>query len=164
MTFIFLKIYNFNPNLSNHSNNCCICPLVGVRNDNSLQYSCLENPMDGGAWQATVHGVPKCQTQLKQFNTHIYKSTCINKLTGVYLNVSIIRFIFSLKHAYINPMYLLQFNKMQQQPSTCQCLASMASSLNFCLIHFSSQNQRNKACISLVLLSDNYYLCSALLQ
>ena len=26
-------------------------------NDNPLQYSCLENPMDRGAWQATVHGV-----------------------------------------------------------------------------------------------------------
>ena len=26
------------------------------------QYSCLENPMDGGAWQATVHGVPKSGT------------------------------------------------------------------------------------------------------
>ena len=31
-----------------------------------LQYSCLENPMDRGAWQATVHGVTKSQTQLKQ--------------------------------------------------------------------------------------------------
>ena len=34
-------------------------------NDNPLQYSCLENPMDRGAWQATVHGVAKSQTQLK---------------------------------------------------------------------------------------------------
>ena len=33
-------------------------------NDNPLQYSCLENPMDRGAWQATVHGVAKSQTQL----------------------------------------------------------------------------------------------------
>ena len=29
----------------------------GEENGNSLQYSCLENPMDGGAWWATVHGV-----------------------------------------------------------------------------------------------------------
>ena len=34
----------------------------GKGNGNPLQYSCLENPMDGGAWQATVHGVPKSQT------------------------------------------------------------------------------------------------------
>ena len=32
-----------------------------------LQYSCLENPMDGGAWQATVNGVAKSQTQLSDF-------------------------------------------------------------------------------------------------
>ena len=36
----------------------------GVGNGNSLQYSCLENSMYGGAWQATVHGVTKSQTQL----------------------------------------------------------------------------------------------------
>ena len=34
----------------------------GEGNDNQLQYSCLENSMDRGAWQATVHGVPKSQT------------------------------------------------------------------------------------------------------
>ena len=32
---------------------------------NPLQYSCLENPMERGGWQATVHGVVKSQTQLK---------------------------------------------------------------------------------------------------
>ena len=31
----------------------------GEGNDNPLQYSCLENPMDRGAWQATVHGVAR---------------------------------------------------------------------------------------------------------
>ena len=37
---------------------------------NPLQYSCLENPMDRGAWQGTVHGVAKSQTLLKQLSTH----------------------------------------------------------------------------------------------
>ena len=32
-----------------------------------LQYSCLENPMDGGAWWAVVHGVAKSQTRLSDF-------------------------------------------------------------------------------------------------
>ena len=36
----------------------------GEGNGNPLQYSCLENPMDGGAWRATVHGVAKSQTRL----------------------------------------------------------------------------------------------------
>ena len=34
----------------------------GEGNGNPLQYSCLENPMDRGAWQAIVHGVAKSQT------------------------------------------------------------------------------------------------------
>ena len=34
----------------------------GGGNGNLLQYTCLENPMDGGAWQATVHRVIKSQT------------------------------------------------------------------------------------------------------
>ena len=34
----------------------------GEGNGNSLQYSCLENPMDRGDWQATIHGVAKSQT------------------------------------------------------------------------------------------------------
>ena len=37
---------------------------LGEGNGNPFQYSCLENPMDGGAWWATVHGVTKSQTQL----------------------------------------------------------------------------------------------------
>ena len=39
-------------------------------NGNPLQYSCLENAMDRGAWWATAHRVPKSQTQLKQCGTH----------------------------------------------------------------------------------------------
>ena len=40
---------------------------LGEGNGNPLQYSCLENPMDGGAWWATVHGVTKCQTRLSKW-------------------------------------------------------------------------------------------------
>ena len=36
----------------------------GEGHGNPLQYSCLENPMDRGAWQATVHGVTKSWTRL----------------------------------------------------------------------------------------------------
>ena len=39
----------------------------GEGNGNPLQYSCLENPMDGGAWWAIVHGVTKSQTGLSNF-------------------------------------------------------------------------------------------------
>ena len=36
----------------------------GEGNGNLLQYSCLEDPLDRGAWRVTIHGVPKSQTQL----------------------------------------------------------------------------------------------------
>ena len=39
----------------------------GEGNGNPLQYSCLENPMDGGAWWAAVHGVTKSRTRLSDF-------------------------------------------------------------------------------------------------
>ena len=42
----------------------------GAGNDNPLQYSCLENPMDRGTLWDTVHGVTKSWTQLKQLSTH----------------------------------------------------------------------------------------------
>ena len=44
---------------------------AGGGRNNPLQYSCLENPMDGGAWLATVHGVAKSQTGLSHFHFHL---------------------------------------------------------------------------------------------
>ena len=51
----------------------------GGGHDNPLQYSCLENSMDRGAWQATVHRVAKSQTWLKQLSmhTHTFSLDCI---------------------------------------------------------------------------------------
>ena len=48
-------------------------------NGNALQYFCLENSIDKGAWQATVHGVAKSQTRLEQLTQGI-----INNITGGY--------------------------------------------------------------------------------
>ena len=41
--------------------------IYGEGNGTPLQYSCLENPMDGGSWQAAVQGVAKSQTRLSNF-------------------------------------------------------------------------------------------------
>ena len=41
--------------------------VVGEGNGTPLQYSYLENPMDGGDWKAAVHGVAKSQTRLSDF-------------------------------------------------------------------------------------------------
>ena len=45
----------------------CLRGPEGEGNGNPLQYSCLENPMDGGAWGPAVHGVAKSRTQLSDF-------------------------------------------------------------------------------------------------
>ena len=44
----------------------------GEGNGNPLQYSCLENPMDRGAWQATVHVVAKRQTRPSDKHFHFF--------------------------------------------------------------------------------------------
>ena len=44
----------------------------GGRHSNPLQYSCLENPMDRGAWRATDHGVAKSGTRLMPLGVHVY--------------------------------------------------------------------------------------------
>ena len=48
----------------------------GEGNGNPLQYSCLENPMDGGAWCATVHGVAKSRTRLSDFTHFAHSNQC----------------------------------------------------------------------------------------
>ena len=51
----------------------------GVGNGNPLQYSCLENLMDSGAWQATAHGVAKSWTQIKQLNNENEKLGAVSR-------------------------------------------------------------------------------------
>ena len=48
---------------------------LGGGHDNLLQYSYLENTMDGGTWQATVHRNAKSWTQLKRLSMHAYQLT-----------------------------------------------------------------------------------------
>ena len=60
LSLFFLLIYTMSPlGVPDH--------LPGEGNGTPLQHSCLENPMDGGAWWAAVHGVAKSQTQLSDF-------------------------------------------------------------------------------------------------
>ena len=51
----------------------------GEGNGNPLQYYCLENPMDRGAWQATVYGVAKSQTRVSNFTFTFYKEVLFMK-------------------------------------------------------------------------------------
>ena len=64
------------------------CPLIWVYlnvlsregDGTPLQYSCLENPMDGGAWRAAVHGVAKSRTRLSDFT--FFSLSCTGKGNG----------------------------------------------------------------------------------
>ena len=53
----------------------------GEGNGNPFQYSCLENPMERGAWETIIHGVTKSWTELKQLSMHtrlyIYMCVCV---------------------------------------------------------------------------------------
>ena len=51
----------------NHQRKPSVDRECGEGNGNPLQYSCLENPMDRGAWWAAVHGVARSRTQLSDF-------------------------------------------------------------------------------------------------
>ena len=62
----------------------------GEGNGTSLQYSCLENPMDGGAWWATIHGVPKSQTQLSDF-TFTFQFHALEKEMATHSSVLALR-------------------------------------------------------------------------
>ena len=66
LTHTFRQLYTFNICLH------IFTYFIGEGNGNPLQSSCLENPMDRGAWQATVLGVAKSWTLLSDFTFHIF--------------------------------------------------------------------------------------------
>ena len=67
----------------------------GEGNGNPLQYSCLENPMEGGAWQATVHGVAKSQTGLSNFTFTFQDDR--NQVSKSILS----KFIVAIQHTFV---------------------------------------------------------------
>ena len=69
---------------------------LGGGHGNPLQYSCLENPMDRGAWWATVHRVAKSQTQLKRLNTQAYSNADLDNLVWyVPLSLQLLFLVFN---------------------------------------------------------------------
>ena len=72
--------------------------MLGEGNGNPLQYSCLENPMDGGAWWAAVHGVEKSRTRLKRLSSSS-SSNVLCELKSC-LHISQALYHFSLKNFF----------------------------------------------------------------
>ena len=54
----------------------------GEGNGTPLQYSCLENPMDGGPWWAAVNGVARSRTRLSDFTFFHFSLSCIGEGNG----------------------------------------------------------------------------------
>ena len=84
---------------------------------NPLQYSCLEKPMDGGAWRAAVYGVTKSQTGMKQLSTRTRvpdtpstacvcqegHKLCVNLIAGIHiLFLSFLR--LTIRSKLLNPL------------------------------------------------------------
>ena len=63
--------------------------VLGEGNGTPLQYSCLENPMDGGAWKAAVHGVAEGRIGLGDFTFRVQTGYChLSKRTQIALHNS----------------------------------------------------------------------------
>ena len=77
----------------------------GEGNGTPLQYSCLENPMDGGAWRAVVHGVSKCRTRLSDF-TSLYYQKELQLKKEIVLNTFKKYFIFCLLYNILSTFYV----------------------------------------------------------
>ena len=73
----------------------------GEGNGNPLQYSCLENPMDGGAWLATVHGVAKSRTRLSDSLSLSNNKYMFYILIDLYIVYAIYCYIFHIIFLYI---------------------------------------------------------------
>jgi len=59
-----------------------IC-ISGEGNGNRLQYSCLENPMDGGAWWEAIYGVAQNRTQLKRLSSSSRSSVSMSEVVDI---------------------------------------------------------------------------------
>ena len=62
---------------------------TGGGNGNPLQYSCLENPWDGGAWWAAIYGVTQSQTRLKRLSSSSSRNEYMDSLKGKCRNAHI---------------------------------------------------------------------------
>ena len=102
-----------------------IC-VPGGGHNNLLQYSCLETPMDRGAWWVTVHGVAKSNTSLKSLSTthtQIYVYTFMHTHTCIFMHAHMhthvcIHMQSLLKLAWVHFGPFIQWNTTQRLKRT----------------------------------------------
>ena len=76
-----------------------VCCVWEEGNGTPLQHSCLENPMDGGAWWAAVHGVSKSQTHLSDF-TFTFHFHALEKEMLTHSSVLAWRILVTREHSW----------------------------------------------------------------
>ena len=100
-------------------------------NGNPLQYSCLGNPMDRGAWWATVHGVAKSLTRLSGWTT-------TTTTTKIYVYNFFTLFSIMVYHRIINIIISVLYSRMLFTHSICNSLhLPVPNSQSFCPLHLS---------------------------
>ena len=98
----------------------CVCiHTYWTRNGNPLQQSCLENPMDRGAWWATVHGVTKNRSQLKWLGM----CSCMHTYMHIYTYTHI---IYIIKCLYVCVGHVLSRVWLSAAPWTVALQASLS--------------------------------------
>ena len=86
LTLVLLPLLPYLVLCSGNSELPELCYFFGEGNGTPLQYSCLENPMDGGAWWAAVHGVAKSRTRLSDF-TFTFHFHALEKETATHSSI-----------------------------------------------------------------------------
>ena len=88
----------------------------GRGHGNPLQYSCLENPIDRGAWWATVHRVPQSQTRLQRLSTHTRVSVPVSQFIPPSYPQLLVRVhpFFKLEDNCFTSCWFLPYNNVNQ--------------------------------------------------
>ena len=109
----------------------------GEEHGNPLQYSCLENPMDRGAWWATVHGVTKSQTRPKWLNMQAFrdwngKGFFLIAWFGLQFSFSLLYSLNLLQLACVTSVVFLKIKSIQKFPLV-HCTDLWAAAINHLL-------------------------------
>ena len=136
-------------------NRCGLDPWVGKipwkRQSNPFQYSCLENPMERGAWRAMVHRVAQSQTWLKQFSVYLYIYVCVCVCLYIYMHIKLFLIIHSsyvpLHHClhWIREYWIMVLGEM--------LLVTTFLSIKWCIILFNVCFYSKTSLSSLTLIS-----------
>ena len=125
-------------------------------NGTPFQYSCLENPVDGGAWWAAVHGVTKSQTQLSDFTlTFHFSLSCVGEGNGNPLQCSCLENPRD-RGAWWASIYRVAQSRTQLRPLSSSssssrplfllcyvllCFPLFTWQISYCVFHYLSRNQ-----------------------